>query len=685
MSKFVWAVGIAKHCRFWIRGHASYLLDNRIHRQKNVEAGYVDHDHLMAAARWLEAAQDATDDGGIVGRYRLNIGWTSTYPETTGYIVPTLLALAADLGNERFKARARRAVDFLLGIQLPNGAFPGLEIAANRTDPSPFNTAQIINGLVVWAASTGDERALHAAQRAGDWLISIQDDDGAWRKHFYYDVAPTYSAHIACWLAQLGQHSGDRRYLDAASRNIDWVLSHRVQETGWIENMGFDAEFHKSRIAHTHTIAYTLWGILYTCEILNRKDGIDAVADAANRIARRLELSRWLPGILDWQWKGAADYACLTGNAQMALIWFKLYRRIGGAHFINAAFKAIDLVKRAQPMENPNPGIRGGIAGSDPMWGGYIFVGIPNWAAKYFIDALLEKKRILGSLPGRPRGEWQVPVDVAQKVPEFDHGALPAHRVKVVLLASRSSKKVAQMCASWKSWGFKPDLVIIERAAEPNVVERLWAAVEARGLQSISQRALGLKGAASGTVTPATAGIERVLPTPEEYCIAHGVGYIVVDDINGPASLQKLEAVKPDVAVHAGAGIIRSELLAILRLGLINAHMGVLPRYRGMNVSEWAAFHGDPVGCTVHLIDPGIDTGAIICARTVETSDIGDVTSLRARVDDAQIALLGEVLRYVSSTAQLPPSRQQDAGEGIQFFRIHPDLARFIFARDGAT
>ena len=250
MGSFRHAAGLAIHCKFWIKGHSQYLLGNLIYREKNIVKGYTDADHLLAAAHWLETAQDATPDGGVVGRYRLNVGWTSSYPETTGYIIPTFLELASHLKDDRFRERARRAVDFLLSIQLESGAFPGLEIAENRADPSPFNTAQIINGLITWAEATSDPKVALAARRAGDWLISIQDSDGAWRKHYYYGVAPTYAAHMACWLAQLGQYTGERKYLDAASRNIDWVLSHRVPQSDWIENMGFDAESHKKRTAY---------------------------------------------------------------------------------------------------------------------------------------------------------------------------------------------------------------------------------------------------------------------------------------------------------------------------------------------------------------------------------------------------------------------------------------------------
>ena len=217
MKKLGYLLSVAKDGRFWVRGHSRYLLDNLIHRGKNAATGYSDDDHLNAAAHWLESAQDATLDGGVVGRYRLKVGWTSSYPETTGYIIPTFLALAKDLNQERYIERARRAVTFLLGIQLENGAFPGLEIAENRHVPSPFNTGQIINGLVAWAVATDDKMALAAARRAGDWLISIQDEDGAWRKHYYNGVVSTYAAHIACWLAQLGQCGGDGKYLCAES------------------------------------------------------------------------------------------------------------------------------------------------------------------------------------------------------------------------------------------------------------------------------------------------------------------------------------------------------------------------------------------------------------------------------------------------------------------------------------
>jgi folate-dependent phosphoribosylglycinamide formyltransferase PurN len=93
-----------------------------------------------------------------------------------------------------------------------------------------------------------------------------------------------------------------------------------------------------------------------------------------------------------------------------------------------------------------------------------------------------------------------------------------------------------------------------------------------------------------------------------------------------------------------------------------------------MNVAEWAAFHGDQVGCTVHVIDPGIDTGDILFCRAVPTGDATGIAELRARVDAAQLAALGEVLQWIARTGQLPPGRRQTASEGVQYFTLHPEL-----------
>src|SRR5579884_2183505 len=659
--------------RAWRPAHARLVWAQLVHRDRNRDAGLDDEAHLRAAARWLARAQDVMPDGGVAGRYRLCGGWTSSYPETTGYLIPTFQALGRALGDPRFEARAQQCVDFLLRLQLREGGFPGGEVHENTTRPSVFNTGQIVAGLTAWFEATGDGRAMDAARRAADWMVAHQDADGAWRRHVYGEVATTYAAHASCWLAELGRRTGARRYLDAAERHLDWVLRQRDPRTDWFDLAGFSAEDHRERRALTHTIAYTLAGVLHLAETLGRDDGVAAAA--AHRIARRLELAGWLPGVLDWRWRGGAGYACLTGNAQMALVWMRLFRHTGDLRLVNAAFKAIDLVKRAQPVGVAHPDIAGAIPGSDPLWGSYLYCALPNWAAKFFVDALLAKQRVLAEIGRRPRARWSPPADVPQALPAAN-GRRPMP-LRVVLYSSPRSPKVPQMVSQWSAWGFQPAAVVFERPPTPGPLARALALVRAKGLRGAAAR-VGAR--ARALVRPRTRRDREEPPDPITFCRARRIPWFVVPALDSPEGRALMARLDVDLAVHAGAGILRESVLAAPRLGTLNAHMGLLPYYRGMNVAEWAALNGDPVGCSVHVVDRGIDTGPVVCVRPVDTGSARRIVELRRLVDEAQIALLGDVVRFVLAAGALPPVRPQTPAEGVQFFRLHPELAAVLEA-----
>jgi len=181
---------------------------------------------------------------------------------------------------------------------------------------------------------------------------------------------------------------------------------------------------------------------------------------------------------------------------------------------------------------------------------------------------------------------------------------------------------------------------------------------------------------------PAATRAERRVPTDVvAFCDAEGIPVIHVGPLSNPDAVAAVRSLAPDLLVHAGAGILRRDLLAVPRLGTLNAHMGILPRYRGMNVSEWACLEGNPVGCSVHLVNPGIDTGDIIAVHEVDVEHAHSVAELRDGVDQAQIDLLGEAVRFVVETGSLPEARAQTAEEGRQYFEMHPDLKAVLEAR----
>ena len=99
-----------------------------------------------------------------------------------------------------------------------------------------------------------------------------------------------------------------------------------------------------------------------------------------------------------------------------------------------------------------------------------------------------------------------------------------------------------------------------------------------------------------------------------------------VPHINHPDVVALADRLKPDVIAVFGTSLIRGPLLTKGRLGIFNLHGGLSPHYRGADCTFWALYNGEPdqVGCTLHRIDRGIDTGELvahICPEVMEGDD----------------------------------------------------------------
>ena len=107
-----------------------------------------------------------------------------------------------------------------------------------------------------------------------------------------------------------------------------------------------------------------------------------------------------------------------------------------------------------------------------------------------------------------------------------------------------------------------------------------------------------------------------------------------------PDVVALVNRLQPDVIAVFGTSLIRGPLLAKGRLGIFNLHGGLSPHYRGADCTFWALYNGEPeqVGCTLHRIDPGIDTGALIAHVRPEVKEGDDELTLfwRAVRDSAE-------------------------------------------------
>ena len=102
---------------------------------------------------------------------------------------------------------------------------------------------------------------------------------------------------------------------------------------------------------------------------------------------------------------------------------------------------------------------------------------------------------------------------------------------------------------------------------------------------------------------------------------------------------------------HALGEMIRGDLLQGGRLGIVNLHGGLSPEYRGADCTFWALYNGEPekVGCTLHYINAGIDTGALIAHVSPEVKPDDDELTLFWRAVQQSAAAYAELLRRLAS------------------------------------
>jgi hypothetical protein len=344
-------------------------------------------DALRSVVGWMLDAQ--RPDGGIAAYYSLLTGYSQSYPEVTGYIIPTLYDFERLTGDPAVRHASYLATDWLFSLQMPSGAFPGgLRGLASDAQPSVFNTGQILQGLVRAYVETGNSETLKRAGAAGDWLAAIQQADGSWTGlAVYQGTAHTYYSMVSWALAQLAAESRDPRHAAAADRNIDWVLAH-VQPSGWIDGINL-----RGHPAYLHFIAYVIQGML-ECGILRRRDdAIQAAAKSAWVLLRKFETHKRLLGTYEPDFRGGQRFACLTGNAQMSCIWLRLFEVTGDQRYLNAALKINEMLKEVLPLKGRH-GVRGGVAGSYPVWGAYQPMRYISWGCKFLADALMLEQRL---------------------------------------------------------------------------------------------------------------------------------------------------------------------------------------------------------------------------------------------------------------------------------------------------
>ncbi|MCF8107510.1 MAG: hypothetical protein K9J81_00805 [Desulfohalobiaceae bacterium] len=347
--------------------------------------------HLAEALDWLKRAQDSGQDRGVSYGARFGGDFLASYPETTGYIIPTFLRLARQTANQDLHKRAEEMGLWEMQIQLACGAVMGGRVDSQPT-PAMFNTGQVLLGWSALLADTGDQRFVSAGRRAADWMCAAQKDDGSWdvgNSLFADQQATVYNVKAAWGLGLFGLLVGNEQYVKCACQAAEYALL-RQEDNGW---------FHECCLTDPskpllHTLAYTMQGLLELGLLTGNREYLLGVRRTADSLIQILQPSGFLPGRLNRDFSPAVSWCCLTGSAQTAIVLFQLFKLTGQRQYRDAADSLLDYLLARHDIRSDHPSVRGGIPGSWPVNGAYGRFMILNWATKFFIDAMIAKKLI---------------------------------------------------------------------------------------------------------------------------------------------------------------------------------------------------------------------------------------------------------------------------------------------------
>ncbi|NNE27689.1 MAG: hypothetical protein HKN09_12665 [Saprospiraceae bacterium] len=332
---------------------------------------------LKSNLNWINKSIHATNGNGSAA-YRWSWGkWGPAYPETTGYLIPTLLRSSTVLRDSSLKDSAHHLALFLISIQNEDGSFP-LQIKSK--DINVFDCAQILLGLCCYYDQVKVEDVLKSIDQSLRWLIHQFDEHGQIKQYnLYQEYNPAYYLRIlwpifkALDILQLSFPEKLRAAFISLSQNI---------EKGYVHK----ASFKPGDAAYSHTIIYTIRGMIECERYIDQ-----AAPNSADNFLRywfyQILESKSFPGQVKHD--GTVDYSfiCTSGHLQLIICLLKKQTLFPASDLQIVVKSLFDPIYRSQKTMGFNVG---GIPSSLPIYGKYQRFKYTNWTQKFYCDALMD-------------------------------------------------------------------------------------------------------------------------------------------------------------------------------------------------------------------------------------------------------------------------------------------------------
>jgi methionyl-tRNA formyltransferase len=183
---------------------------------------------------------------------------------------------------------------------------------------------------------------------------------------------------------------------------------------------------------------------------------------------------------------------------------------------------------------------------------------------------------------------------------------------------------------------------------------------------------------------PSGRGLGLTPPAVKVRALAAGVPVLQPPSVRKPPAAlifgEELRALAPDVCVVVAYGkILPPEMLAVPKLGCLNVHASLLPKYRGAAPIQWAIIRGErETGVTLMQMDAGMDTGDMLLTRALAIDEWVTAGQLHTRLAPLGAELLVEGLARLKAGTLEP--RKQDDAEATMAPMLTKETGRVDFA-----
>lgn len=143
---------------------------------------------------------------------------------------------------------------------------------------------------------------------------------------------------------------------------------------------------------------------------------------------------------------------------------------------------------------------------------------------------------------------------------------------------------------------------------------------------------------------------------------------------NNGENIKLLKNLNIDLATLGGTRLLRSEIIECASIGILNAHPGILPKYRGLDVVGWSILNGDPIGATCHFIAPEPDSGAIVLQRIFKYEKGDNLLKIRVKNMILCVQVITEAVKSIENIESQP----QDLSRGKRYFQMPLDKIRKV-------